>query len=212
MGGKSVCLHTVLLTVCLAQSGFFVPADKACLSPFSFLGMILNDEQDFSRGLSSFGAEIIRLREYFSLNPKHPVLLVMDEFAKGTNPAEARILLQSVCQYLQSLGWISLLSTHYDGINSPDFNHFQVRGLRNVDMDKLDQKLPKSASRVSIALLQDHMDYRIDKVTSTTDIPADALNIAQILGLPSDIITHARELMQQRNRSGTSHDSPNNTE
>ncbi len=241
MGGKSVCLHTVLLTVCLAQSGFFVPADKVCLSPFSFIGMILNDEQDFTRGLSSFGAEIIRLREYFSANPKPSVLLVMDEFAKGTNPAEARILLQSVCQHLQSLGWISLLSTHYDGINLPSFNHFQVRGLRNVDMDKLEQKLSNisklskldkshkspqtsesgnlganevqiSASRVSISLLQDNMDYRIDKVTSTTDIPTDALNIAQILGLPTDIITNARELMKQRYHPGTNHDSPNHTE
>ena len=69
-----------------------------------------------------------------------------------------------------------------------------------------------SDSRVSITLLQDHMDYRIDKVTSTTDIPTDALNIAQILGLPTDIINNARELMKQRNHPGTNHDSPNNTE
>ncbi|MHA1519034.1 MAG: MutS-related protein [Promethearchaeota archaeon] len=196
MGGKTVSLHTLLLNIILAQCGFFVFADNATISMFSFLGAIIEDSHDLSKGLSSFGAEIVKITQFLNQHEKSTGLLIMDEFARGTNPKEGRLILKSLCRYLQKLPWISVVSTHYDEIADPNMSHFQVVGLRQVDLSELHHKLAafRGDSASSISLLQDHMDYRLESVTESNNIPTDALNIAQILGLHPEIIHSAKEL------------------
>ena len=48
--------------------------------------------QDISKGLSTFGAEIIKLKEINSYVKNGTGLIVFDEFARGTNPKKDKNL------------------------------------------------------------------------------------------------------------------------
>lgn len=198
MGGKTVSLYTLLLNVLLAQCGCFVCAKSATIPIFEFIGTILQDDQSISQGLSSFGAEIVRLNRYLESYENQEGLLIIDEFARGTNPKEGRILFRSVCNYLNQLPWIGILSTHYDGVADTAMTQYQVIGLQNVDFSHLSQKLSNTKQKTSpsVSLIQDLMDYRLQRVTEETIIPHDAMNIAKILGLNTHIIAHAQKLSQ----------------
>ncbi|WP_291634103.1 hypothetical protein, partial [Clostridium sp.] len=63
MGGKSVTLKTIVLNLLLGQMGFFVFAEKAQFPIMSFIHFVSDDMQSISKGLSTFGAEIIKLKE-----------------------------------------------------------------------------------------------------------------------------------------------------
>ncbi|WDU83682.1 hypothetical protein [Caloramator sp. Dgby_cultured_2] len=57
--------------------------------------------------------------------------------ARGTNPKEGHAIVRAVCQYLNSFSSFVLVSTHYDGVVDKNMNHYQVVGLKNVDLDNL---------------------------------------------------------------------------
>ncbi|MCF2139084.1 MAG: hypothetical protein K9W44_03415 [Candidatus Lokiarchaeota archaeon] len=200
MGGKTVLLYTTLLNIILAHCGLFVFAESAQIPIGSFFGTIFSDAQDIQQGLSSFGAEIVKFNSFLSTHEKTPGFLFMDEFARGTNPSEGRIIFKSVTHYLQNVPWISILTTHYDidiELNE-NIAYFQVIGLRNTNLEELSQELLKIRGNAlrSVALIQDHMDYRIERIMGRSKIPTDAINIARILGLNPEIIRFAKQLMK----------------
>lgn len=198
MGGKSVTLYTTLLNILLAHCGFFVFAKSAEIPLGVFFGSIFMDNQDLSQGLSSFGAEIVNFNRFIQYDQNNFGFLFIDEFARGTNPFEGKVIFKAAVRYLQTLPWISVLTTHYDIEIDSNIHSFQVIGLKNTDLSALAQKLSyiKEDPTKSVELIQDHMDYRIIPVTSDTQIPMDAINIAQILGLNPKIIQFAKEYIQ----------------
>lgn len=196
MGGKSVTLKTVVLNLMLLHTGFFVCAKEACLPVLDFIELISDDLQSVSQGLSTFGAEIMRLREILALANKGIGFMGFDEFARGTNPNEGCYMAKALCTYLNKLPSISLLTTHYDGVADNTMTHYQVIGLENVDFKKLKEEISLKYAD-SIDIIQSHMDYRLKKVTSKTKVPRDALNISMLMGLDDEIITIAKNLYEK---------------
>ncbi len=192
MGGKTVSLHTIALNVLLAQQGFFVFAKKARISIIQFIHCISNDLQDVSKGLSSFGAEILKIDEIFKSIKNNEGFIFLDEFARGTNPKEGTILVKAISDYLQKFKVISVIATHYDGIPTKNTAHYQVIGLKNVDFDELKSKIFASQKN-SVEIIQDFIDYRLEKVSYNSKVPKDALNIASLLGLTKDVIKLAKK-------------------
>ena len=62
MGGKSVTLKTVALNTYLALCGFFVYANVASIPLFDEIVIISEESQSVDKGLSSFGAQIVQLK------------------------------------------------------------------------------------------------------------------------------------------------------
>ena len=60
-----------------------------------FIFFVSDDMQDISKGLSTFGAEIIKLKEINSYVKNGTGLIVFDEFARGTNPKEGQNFVKS---------------------------------------------------------------------------------------------------------------------
>ena len=50
--------------------------------------------------------------------------------------------------------------------------------------------------RERIEIIGKYMDYRLYEVADNKEIPKDALNIAQMLGIDRDIIEQARKYME----------------
>jgi len=173
MGGKSVAIKTAALNVALCAIGLFAFAAKAETPLFDGISLIMQDMQDTSAGLSSFGGEVTALNTIAaSINTGKDILFIaLDEPARTTNPAEGAAIARAIATWLADSRHISLLATHYDNVTAPNAKYYRVAGLTNL----------------SQALCQDnianHMDYRLLETTATDPIPRDAIKICKLLGL-----------------------------
>lgn len=180
MGGKSVALKTITENLLLFHMGFFVIAEEASLPLVDFVFFISDDMQDISKGLSTFGAEIMKLREVNIFLELGKGFVVFDEFARGTNPKEGQKFVRALAKFLNGKPTISLITTHFDGVVDSTMNHYQVVGLKNIDFDLLKNRI--ALSNKSMELIQECMDFRLEKA-SMEEVPKDALNIAKLIGL-----------------------------
>lgn len=180
MGGKSVALKTITENLLLFNYGFFVVADEAEFPIVDFVFFVSDDMQDISKGLSTFGAEIMKLKEVNVFLELGTGFVVFDEFARGTNPKEGQKFVKALAECLNDKDSISLITTHFDGIAQANMNHYEVVGLKNVDFNKLKTKIEISVN--SMSLIQDYMDYRL-KRSDDSEVPKDALNIAKLIGI-----------------------------
>ena len=194
MGGKTVTLKTLTLNILLGHMGFFVFCESGKFPVFDFINFISDDMQSVSKGLSSFGAEIIEINELLENVKKGTGFIVLDEVARGTNPREGKVLVKALCKYLDMQKSISIVSTHYDGITQNEMIHYEVRGLRNVSLENLKEEINREKQN-SIKILQEHMDYTLEKIDSIDSVPKEALNICTLLGMDEKIIESAKEML-----------------
>jgi dsDNA-specific endonuclease/ATPase MutS2 len=196
MGGKSVALKSIVLNVMLAQCGFFVFTEEAMVPVVDFIYFISDDMQSISKGLSTFGAEIIKLKEVILSAKSQRGFIALDEFARGTNPKEGYYLVKSLAKYLSGFNSISLISTHYDGVVEEEMVHYQVAGLKNVDFNSLKYKIDLNR-KYSVEIIQEHMDYKLERVSKENKVPKDALNICMLLGLEEELVELAKSYYEE---------------
>lgn len=196
MGGKTVSLKLVGLVAVLTQYGFFVPAERAQVGLSNYMQILIGDSQSVERGLSSFGSEMEELKEILD-NSKERSLLLIDEIASGTNPVEGLALTRSLVDYLKARAYISLITTHFETVTEdPQVCNMQVCGLAGADFDRLDREIRYAGRKERIDVISKYMDYRLRRVEDQSEIPKDALNIAKMLGIGSDIINRAKDYMK----------------
>jgi len=177
MGGKSVSVKTAILNTVLCQMGFFVFARHAEIPLFDAVNLTAEDLQDAGRGLSSFGAEMVRLSDLAGRLKSEFMFVAMDEFARGTNPEEGAAIVRAVASYLSETGSICLLTTHYDKVVLPAFKHYQVAGLK---LSGAESVLPRDIAR--------YMDYNLIEAGTDTPPPRDALKICEMIGLDGEVL------------------------
>ena len=197
MGGKTINLKMVAQCVLMAQYAMFVPAKRMETGLCSYIHVLIGDSQNVQRGLSSFGSEMEELKEMLD-NAQPRSLLMIDEIASGTNPAEGFALTKSFITYLAKQPSISVITTHFDhAAAGAGVRSLQVKGLSGVDFDKLSRELSVANRRQRIEILGKYMDYRLQGVENTSSVPRDALNIAKILGIYEEIIDEAQRHLAQ---------------
>lgn len=188
MGGKSVALKTIALNVFCAHCALFVFAENAELPLFDAMHLISEDLEDDSRGLSSFGAEIVRFNEALEdIKGKGLSLLLLDEFARGTNPEEGAMIVKGIVGYLGKMNAISVLTTHYDNVANHAAAHYRVVGLKGVDMDRLKAEIGPSG-KGGVEIIERHMNYGLFLVEDSSGAPRDALNICRLLGMDGAVM------------------------
>ena len=64
--------------------------------------------------------------------------------------------------------------------------HLQVKGLRNVDYDKLGNP----------DIISQYMDYTLIEIKGSTKVPKDAINISRLLGIPEEILKEAENILE----------------
>ena len=112
MSGKTTFLRTIGVNMILFQAGAPVCADEFIASPLSiYTSMRVHD--DVSEGISTFYAEILRIKQMMEESKKkEPILVLIDEIFKGTNSAD-RILCAKQAIVRLHLPWvICAVSTH----------------------------------------------------------------------------------------------------
>lgn len=187
MGGKTVTLKTVALMVAMAQHGLLVPAAGMEFSLCDFI-FYSGPESGTSPGLSAFASEVRALQWVLERKDQRGLVL-LDEFARGTNPAEGFALAAALLAELSGPQLITLFATHFDGLAGlANTQHWQVRGLRGV--------LREDALAGGISWLQQHMDYRLEPAGAKNGTPRDALFVASLLGLDRRVLARAQRILE----------------
>lgn len=188
MGGKSIALKTITLNVFLALCGFYVYAEKAYIPFFENVLMISEELQSVKQGLSSFGAEIVQMQKVAETIDKEFCFVVLDEFSRGTNPHEGAALVRAVTRYLNEKNVIALLVTHYDHVAEYGRSHYQVVGLKDMDMEQVKHEIAAAGREKGVSVIASHMNYGLYRVEDMADCPRDAFRICRLLGLKEEIM------------------------
>ncbi len=171
MGGKTVVLKTLTLCQYLFQFGFGIPAAKAQIAVKDEVYFCIGDEQSVERGLSSFAAEMKNIdRVIQASRTDSRILALIDEPARTTNPTEGAALVTALLRLMQDRPVSLVMTTHYD-IEPGHARCLRVKGFENGTMD--------------YSLVEVH----------DGEVPHEALNIAQSLGIDTEWLTLARTLL-----------------
>lgn len=177
MGGKTITLKSLAMAQAMAQYCFGVPASEATAMVADSIALSAGDGQSASEGLSSFGAEILKIDRILSEASRGArILILIDEPARTTNPEEGRAIVCAIIEMLMKSNSVSVLTTHYSNIKT-DCSRLKVKGVRETLDKKGESILPGDLSRC--------MDYALVG-DDTEDIDREALTIARLLGISRD--------------------------
>jgi DNA mismatch repair protein MutS2 len=178
-GGKTVTLKTVGLLALMAHAGLPVPCADAEFPLFSQVLADIGDKQSIEQNLSTFSAHISHIRE-MTLDVTPDSLVLLDELGSATDPEEGGALGVAIVEHFRAAGAFSLVSTHLMALKIYGAN---TDCVLNASMGFDEQTLEPT--------------YRL-----RTGMPGKSagLDIAQRLGMPENIMRHARGAMSDRDR------------
>ena len=172
MGGKTIVLKTLAMCQYLLQFGFGIPATSADMMIYDEIFCLTTDDQSINKGLSSFAAEMKNIDAVIKSSQQNKkILALIDEPARTTNPTEGTALVSSLVKLLQDRAMSLVIVTHYN-IKTYNNKCLRVKGL-------IDGK----------------MNYELVE-TYEGEVPHEALNIAETLGIDSQWIEMAKEFYE----------------
>lgn len=112
MSGKTTFLRTIGLNMTLFNAGGFVCA-KEWISPMMNIYTSMRVEDNVDQGISTFYAEILRIKTMMqAMEKQEPMLVLIDEIFKGTNSADRIIGAQEAVKRLHQPWVMTFVSTH----------------------------------------------------------------------------------------------------
>ncbi len=173
-GGKTVALKLAGLHVLMARAGLHIPAQEGSRVPwFSDVVSDIGDDQSIERDLSTFSAHVLALQSFLQTAARG-VLVLLDEVAAGTDPAEGAALAQAVLEALADRGATAIVTTHYDRLKA----------------------LPTSDDR----FLNASVGFDLERLLPTYELhlgvpgASGAIRVAKRLGIAEPICARATEL------------------
>ena len=173
MGGKTIVLKTLAMSQYLLQFGFGIPADSAEMMIYDEIFCLTTDDQSLNKGLSSFAAEMKNIDAVIKAShDDKKILALIDEPARSTNPTEGTALVSSLVKLLQDKTMSLIIVTHYN-IKTYNNKCLRVKGLEN--------------GKMNYELVETHEG----------EVPHEALNIAESLGVAPQWIQMAKEILEE---------------
>ncbi len=111
MGGKTVALKLVGLTVVMTACGMHVPAAAATVGHFTRVCTDIGDEQSIAQNASTFSAHLRRLAEIVDVADDRTLILI-DEIGSGTEPNAGAALAVAVLERFLERGARVIATTH----------------------------------------------------------------------------------------------------
>lgn len=186
MGGKSTYMRQVALITLLAHIGSFVPADQCRIGPVDRIFTRMGSADDVAGGRSTFMVEMTETANILHNATEHSLVL-MDEVGRGTSTFDGLSLAWASAAYLaEKVKAYTLFATHY----------FEMTALP----DHYD-------NTINLHLKATEHDDRIIFLHAVEAGPASqsyGLQVAQLAGVPVDVIAQARSKLNLLEQSDTS--------
>jgi DNA mismatch repair protein MutS len=179
MAGKSTLMRQVALTVILAQSGCFVPADSAELPLFDAIFTRIGASDQLSEGLSTFMVEMTETSAMLK-NATAKSLVILDEVGRGTSTFDGLCLAQSILEHLLAeVRPMTFFATHYHELTQLENSFGQIQNAHMTVADR---------------------DGEIRFLHTLTGGPAKksyGIQVAELAGLPAVVVRRAKGLLKQ---------------
>lgn len=184
MNGKSTFLRQTALIAVLAQTGSFVPADKARLPVFDRVWTRVGASDDLSRGRSTFMVEMTETAAILR-NATPRSLVLLDEIGRGTATFDGLSIAWAVAEHLHDSpehAAKTLFATHYHELTELAE---RLPGAQNYQM--------RVAEREGEVIFL----YRIERGRASKSY---GIEVARLAGLPPVVLERAREVLARLER------------
>jgi len=188
MAGKSTILRQTALTVLMAQMGSFVPASRAVIGIVDRIFTRVGASDDLARGQSTFMVEMNETANILRhMTPKS--LVILDEIGRGTSTYDGLSIAWAVAEALhdrEGRGVRALFATHYHELTELVTTKQRIKNF-NIAVREWNDKI-----------------VFLRKLVPGGTSRSYGIQVAQIAGIPKDVVTRAMEILS--NLEGTETD------
>lgn len=181
MAGKSTYLRQTALIVLMAQAGSFVPAGEAEIGIVDRIFCRVGASDNLARGESTFLVEMSETANILRTATKNS-LIIMDEVGRGTSTNDGLAIAWSICEYIiKKIKAKTLFATHYHELVKLEYSE-----IVNLSMN---------------AVEKDGKLIFLKKIKKGSANKSYGINVAEIAGIPYEVIIRGKELLEKYDSS-----------
>ncbi|MDR4478404.1 MAG: DNA mismatch repair protein MutS [Nitrospira sp.] len=188
MAGKSTYLRQVALITLMAQMGSFVPATEARIGLVDRIFTRVGASDNLAGGQSTFMVEMTESAHILNCATSRSLIL-LDEIGRGTSTYDGLSIAWSIAEYIQDpqrLGARTLFATHYH------------------EMTQL-ERLREGIANYCVAVQErDGKVLFLRKIVPGGADRSYGIHVAQLAGLPDQVIERAKAVLVQLESSTSS--------
>lgn len=179
MAGKSTFMRQTALIVLMAQTGCFVPADKALVGITDRIFTRIGAADNLAGGQSTFMLEMSEVADILK-NASDKSLLILDEIGRGTSTFDGLAIAWSVIEYIcRKKNCRTLFSTHYHELTELEGN---LEGVKNY-------RITAEKKGRDIIFLR--------KVIRGSADESYGIQVAHLAGVPEGVVNRAAEILEE---------------
>ena len=177
MAGKSTFLRQNAIIIILAQSGFFVPAEKAEIGLVDKIFSRVGASDNLSQGQSTFMVEMIETASILN-RATEKSFIIFDEVGRGTSTYDGLAIAWAILEYLlEKLKAKVLFATHYHELTSLNETSRQIKNYK-MEIKEWNNEI-----------------IFLYKIVQGEANKSYGLEVAKLAGLPDDLILKANEIL-----------------
>jgi DNA mismatch repair protein MutS len=184
MGGKSTVLRQTAIICILAQTGCFVPAERARLPLLDRIWTRVGASDDLTRGRSTFMVEMTETAAILHSATAHSLVL-LDEIGRGTATFDGLSIAWAVAEYLHNSAdhaAKTLFATHYH------------------ELTELAERLPGAQNYQITATEREGEVVFLHRLERGRASKSYGIEVARLAGLPPAVLANAREVLARLER------------
>ena len=181
MAGKSTYIRQTALLTLMAQMGSFIPAKNAKIGIVDRIFTRVGATDELMRGRSTFMVEMNETANILN-NATSRSLIIMDEIGRGTSTFDGVSIAWAVAEYIHNHKEMSaktLFATHFHELTALSAS---LEGVKNYN--------------VAVREWNDKVIFLRKVIPGATD-RSYGIHVAQLAGLPDEVIERAREILEE---------------
>lgn len=187
MAGKSTYIRQVAVITIMAQTGSFVPAEAAKIGLVDKVFTRIGAHDEISKGQSTFMVEMTETAGIIN-NLSKRSLLVLDEIGRGTSTYDGFSLAWAIAEQLTKARVRTLFATHFH----------ELTGLAQKNNGAKNYNVDVSRKGENVVFLHKIIPGGADE--------SYGIYVAQLAGIPAEIILRAKEILEKLELQGALQD------